>query len=304
MGKRGAKDYRFRGRPVDGRGRSLDGALDELADYWNSKPSLVMHDYGVIELQISLGGTVTVVEVSDRKLIDRIEGGDYQALVDHLASKAGVSVLEMQAMLTQVDEVVATVDRIRPPSDPDWWQPTPGTEPDVVLPTVVGAWASEVVQKERGQTESKKKLTALVAVIGQQEGKSLAQISAETKIPRSTLRDALERDRREREAVVQIRPKGQRLTEGEKETVLRAYAETGNAAEVGRRLGVSDRTVRGIVEREQESVKLLRRSALQDKLLEMVESGMSASAAGREIGVAPRTARGWVRKMRDFEKEE
>lgn len=300
---RKARDYRFRGRPVDGRGRSLEEALDSLSDFWNSRPSLVMHDYGVIELQISIGGTLTVVEVSDRKVIDRVTGGDLQALVDHLASKAGVSSLEMKAMLDRVDEVVATVDRIRPPTDPDYWRASPGTEPEVVLPTVVSAWAAEAAKSKKVDAADRRRLTALVAVVGHQEGKSLAQISAESGIPRSTLRDALIRDRREREEIVLVRPKGGRLTDNERTTVVRLYAETENAADVGRRLQMSDRTVRGIVGREKEAVRKLRRSSLQDRLLELVESGTSASAAGRQIGIPERTARSWVRKMMSFEEE-
>lgn len=301
MAKKGGKDYKFRGRAVEGRGRSLDAALSDLDGYWNSRPSLVMHDYGVIELQIVIGTTTTIVEVADKKVIDAVEGGDTTALVSYLAGKAGVSPAEMSTLLGRADEVIATVDRIRPPSDPNFWTETPGTEASVVLPTVIAAWATEAAQAPITPAE-KRKVVGLVALFGQQEGKSLTEISKESGIPRSTLRDALERERMTQQRQIRQRTKGARLESTERAEVMRLFAETENATDVARKLGLSDRTVRGVVQRERGPVRNIRKAGLMDGLYDLaIGKGMSASAAARELGMPERTARSWVRKMKKKE---
>lgn len=302
MAKGKGKDYKFVGRAVSGRGRNLEAAVNDLDDLWNSRPSLVMHDWGVLSLEMKVGGVVTVVEVADRAVIDAVEGGDFSALVQYLAEKAGTTVAEMTTMLERADEVVATVDRIRPPTDPDFWKPTSGTEAEVVLPAVIVSWAAGVSAQKIPKKERQRMVT-LVATIGQQEGKSIAEISKQAHVPRSTLKDALERDRRVREAKVAARPAGKRLDATERAAVARAYAETSNAAEVARRLNVAPRTVRSVIARESDLVESMRKWVTKDRLVGLVESGLSASAAGRELGIPGRTARAWIRAARETEEE-
>jgi DNA invertase Pin-like site-specific DNA recombinase len=166
---------------------------------------------------------------------------------------------------------------------------------------VIGDWAATAATAPTTSQKDRARLTTLVAVIGNQEGKSLAQISRDSHIPRSTLRDALAREKKTREEKVSTRPKGKRLDADEKMAVLRLYADVESATEVARQLNVSDRTVRALVKKSRGEVRDLGKASKKDRLFDLVESGMSASAAGRQLGIPGRTARTWAKKMRSEE---
>lgn len=258
MGKGKKGGYRLKGGSISGRGRDLASALEELWDSWSSRPSLAMHAYGAVKVEINVGGQVAVFEVTDQQTIDEIQNGNSDYLIELMAEKSNATIPEMQAILREADNVNVSVDKIRNPHDENYWTPERGEELEVVLPSVIFDWASSAA-KETASPVDRRLLTRLTAVIGKQEGRSIAQMSRETGIPRSTLWDALHREERDRSA------------------------------------SASKKAISTEEEKRQEVVE---REEKKEKLLEMVSSGISASEAGRRLGVPGRTARGWVQKQR------
>lgn len=302
--------YRFRGTQAEGRGSSLSEAIDDLADFWASRPSLVQKAWGVLTLQITIGSTSVTIEITDPDILDDLETGHMQSLIDKLAEDMQLDRRDAEALLDESSDVVATVDRIRPPSQPKAWSPDAGTEPDKVLPQASIAWIRDVAKdvdrearrdKGRVRTRRGKTLLRMVVQSGQQQGLTDSEISKRTGIPKSTVRDARMRVDRDKRVVAefQSRRPGQRYTAEQKQIVMERLKESdGNAAEVARQLGLAPRTVRGIRARAS-TPKAKRRSytkADRSKLFSLVEKGMNPTEASRELGIAPRTGRGWVRK--------
>lgn len=305
MAKKG-KDYRFIGRPIDGRGTTLAEAFNELADYWNSRPSLVMHDYGAIDLQIQIEGELVAITITNPETIDQIEGGNYEQLVELLAKEAGITTEQMNLILSSSTdtEITATVDKIRPKSDPDYWVGSaPSSEPHIVLPQVIGDLAVAASHGRNVTEENRQKLLAIAVGSKAEEGENIGQIAKETGLPPSTVRDRVARKRRElnRRKISEHAP-GKKYSSDQIEAILRVYDQSKNASEVERQLGVPARSVRSIVKRSASVDTIpqvsLEPSSRKEQILELVRQGMSASAAGRSLGVPERTARSWVKKSK------
>lgn len=248
MAKKG-QGYRLKGSSISGRGRDLASALEELWDSWSSRPSLAMHAYGAVKIEINVGGQVAVFEVTDQQIIDEIQNGNSDYLVEIMAEKSNATIPEMQAILREADNVNVSVDKIRNPHDENYWTPERGEELEVVLPSVIFDWASRAA-RETASPVDRRLLTRLTAVIGKQEGRSIAQMSRETGIPRTTLWDALHREEGRtstRETLSAEEKKKQEVVEREdkKEKLLEMVSSGISASEAGRKLGVPGRTARG-----------------------------------------------------------
>lgn len=295
--------YKFKGRAVEGSGRTIEAAINELADLWNGRPSLVMHSFGAMRIDIVVAGRAYSFDLTDPSILDAAEEGRFGPLYDWMAKQAGISSEDIKNILDKSTDVNASVDRIRPPSDPTFWKPDLHYEPSAVLPRAVEDWAGGLALELTGKEWTSKKerqqslrFVELITKAGIDHGKSYAQIAEETGLPRSTVRDAKTRaDRRAKAALSGRKPRA-RLSEDDRDAVANLYAVTKNAAEVGRKLGISDRTVRDIVKSKPERVASVSKSELLERLLSSVSEGSSASAAGRDLGIPERTAREWVSK--------
>lgn len=254
MGKKG-QGYRLKGSSISGRGRDLASALEELWDSWSSRPSLAMHAYGAVKIEINVGGQVAIFEVTDQQIIDEIQNGNSDYLVEIMAEKSNATLLEMQAVLRSADNVTVSVDKIRNPHDENYWTPEQGTELEVVLPSVIFDWASRSA-RETASPVDRMVLTKLTAVIGKQEGKSIAQISRETGIPRTTLWDALNRGeggvKPERKAPRMSREQEAVVREEQKEKLFELVSTGISATGAARKLGIPERTARGWVKKQRE----------------------------------------------------
>jgi len=304
------ESYRFRGLQAEGQADSLSGALDDLGDFWGSRPSLVTHAWGVLTLRITIGSTEAVIELTDPDLLDDIEAGNYTSLIDKLAKDMNLEPRDARVLLDEASSVTATVDRIRPPTQPRAWQAEPDMEPGTVLPDATAAWIRDVAkevdreasrQKGRVRTRRGKALLRMVVDAGGQRGLSDAEISKRTGVARSTVRDARQRLERDKRVVTAFRTRrpGQRYTPDQQKLVLvRLNEAKGNAAETARRLGIAPRTVRDIRARAAVKVGVAKRytQADRNKLMKLVDTGLTPTAAGRKLGVAGRTARNWAQK--------
>lgn len=315
------QSYRFKGVPAEGTGRTLDEAIMDLSNFWNSRPTLVSHNWGVLTLQITVGSTPVVIEVTNPDILDDLSVGDTSSLVAQLAKDMQLDLHDTEMLLSETTDVVATVDRLRPPDGSGMvWQPDPSLSPDVVMPRAAVDWLADVGQeadmqsrRDQGGRRSKRSrdLLRLVVSTGLDQGMSDRQISSRTRLPVSTVRDTRERIDREKRVSKQFkgRKRGQRYTSEQRRVVEEVLSDTdGNAAEAARRLGLPSRTVRDLkrsIERapEESPKKTLQRRSYsesdRDELLDLVKKeGVSATEAGRRLGVSGRTARGWVRQAK------
>lgn len=321
------REYRFRGARAEGSGRTLEDAIDRLADFWDSRPSLVPHAWGVLKLSITIEGTEAIFEVTDAKILDQLEAGNTGSLVQWMAEKMGLGVEDVSDLLDQSSEVIAAVDRIRPPDNQEW-NAEFGFDGNDVLPEAALSWVTELgrqadvqIQREGGKAKSPQAKRMMDAVLSasMERGLDDKQISAATGLPRSTVRDArlrVERQSKIVEGFSNHQP-GQRYSEAQTQEILtRLEANDGNAAQTGRDLGISPRTIRDIRKRASSAASVKRTksqtqkkprqkksavsssstysSATHDKVLDLVRGGASAAEAGRKAGVSPRTAQRWV----------
>jgi transposase len=324
------RNYRFRGARAEGEGRTLGEAIGNLAEFWDSRPSLVVHSWGVLQLSITIGNTEAVFEIADPEVLDELEAGDTTGFVDWLAKEMGIPREDAEDILDRSNQVVAAVEKIRPPDETVSWSEEPGMAAGDVLPDAALSWVGEVekeIDKEqlraRNQRRTPRARRLLVSVVesSMERGLTDRQIATNTGVPQSTVRDTrlrIERRSKPKHPAFQSRRSGQRLTEKQKAVVLETLEKVdGNAAEVGRRLGISPRTVRGLRNRVVESSSSRtatsrgaertehrsssRHYTADDKqaIFDLVDQGMSATAAAREVGVNPRTGRRWVSKRDD-----
>lgn len=319
--------YRFRGARAEGEGRTLDEAIESLSDFWDSRPSLVVHSWGVLQLSITIGNTEAVFEVTDPSMLDELEAGDTAGFIDWLAKGMGISSEDAEELLDRSSRVIAAVEKIRPPDQTLSWSEEPGMAAEDVLPDAALSWVGEVEkaldQEERrrpNQRRSRKARRLLVSVVesSMDRGLSDAEISASTGVPRSTVRDTrmrIERRAQKHPAFLAREP-GDRLTDEQKRVIFDTLDKTsGNAAETARQLGVPARTVRGLRNRTTDARKDTTRThrgntsishrsstyTADDKaaVFDGVDSGLSASEAGRQAGVPARTARRWVSRRKE-----
>lgn len=308
------QSYRFKGIPAEGTGRTLDEAISDLSNFWMSRPTLLSHNWGVLTLQITVGSTPVTLEVADPDILDDLEVGDTSSLIEMLARSMQLDMQDAEMLLSESTDVVATVDRIRPPSGSGMaWTPDPGLSAPNVMPAAGMDWLADVgqqvdlqVRRDRGRprTQRGRDLLRLIVGAGHEQGLTDASISRRTNLPVSTVRDTWERIQREQRIATEFkgRKKGQRYTADQKAVVKATLEDTGgNAAAAARRLGLAPRTVRDL-KRSMKAKKTPRRSYTQtdkDQLLDLVRSDkISPTEAGRRLGVSGRTARGWVRKAK------
>jgi transposase-like protein len=311
--------YYFLGRhPVES-APTLEEAIRNLVDWWTRQPSLVPHEMGNMEIQLTIGGTTVKLEITDPYILDEARYTGPMAVIDYLAEKMGIDPADAKEILEQASATVE-VTAIRVPGEPDAWKPDPGMEADKVLPEAMPDLLQELAREEDIETDRDtgrprsargRQLVEMAVRAQQRMGLSIAEMSRRTGIPRTTLRDT--RNRLERQARVQAtfkdRKPGQRLTQGQTNVILSELQNNkGNAAATARQLGIAPRTVREVRQRTQRAAtpatptgaKPRKYTQVQrDQLLNLVKSqGITATEAGRRTGVPSRTARGWVRKAR------
>lgn len=305
--------YRFRGQQAEGRAMNLSDALNDLSDFWDSRPSLVMHAWGVVTFRITIAGKESVFEITDPKLIDELQAGNYQPLYDRMAADMGLGREEAMKILSESTDVQASVDRLRPRAYPDAWNIAPASRGKDVLPDATTVWVKELsreidaeIRRGRGRPRSARgrQIVELAVALGKRKKLSDTRLSELTGIPRSTLRDTRNRMKREEridQTFAQRKP-GERLTEKQVERVQEELADQqGNAAATARALGLPPRTVREVrarTERAEKTSSGRHTEETKARVIELVRSGMNATEAGRTAGVPGRTARGWVLKDR------
>ena len=311
-------EYLFHGRHAEGSGSSLEEAIENLAEFWDGHPSLVMHSWGALTLDITIAGSTSTIQLVDPGLLDGLEGGNYQPLIQRLAADMQISEQEAQILLNESSEVVATVDRIRPVKGLGWTV-SPAADTAAVLPQAVSTWTQGLSREiaatsrpGRPRARRSKKLLRTVVDLGIKEGLSDKELSARTGVPRSTIYDMRNQYRRRESAVVGFKDRrpGQRFTQEQQLLILDKLAETdNNAAQAARELGISSRSVRDIRKRTvQVAVKRKAKGHwpvdIKTKLQGLVDEGLSATGAARQLGVPGRTARGWIKTSSSSERVE
>lgn len=324
MGRRRKEEYRFRGRPIVGSGRSFSEASDQLWQFWTSRPSLLMHMYGVLMVSMRIGSLAVVFEVVDLEVLDRVAAGDSDAFVAFIARAAGISAEQMQVLVSNSDEFILQVDRIRSVSNPNMWTVDPGMDPSSVLPPAVPVWGEDLIQQDKISSADRRSMLEMVVVARTDEGETLAQLSERISISRSTLRDALKRAQKDSESSKPqpSKPKEkeikQKLSDREREQIVLSFLSTENAAETARRLQTSPRTVRRVVKEEGlreiskkteskparvQAPKVrtahprpVRTVAERQRFFKAVASGKSVREAAQAVGVSVRTAQRWAKK--------
>lgn len=256
-GRRDLSGYRFKGIPAQGSGATLQGAISDLVEFWNYRPTLVSHNWGVLTLQISIGTKTFQMEIADADLLDSLSVGDLEPFYAMVARVTGLSEDQVQQVLSETTDVVATVDRIRPPQGSGMvWQEDPGLGADQVLPGAMLDWSAEVgaeadMASRRSTSRPRSKVARdMMQILIRQavdQGISDAELAKRTKIPVSTLRDARKRTRRSTApGLFENRAPRSKLTEAQKDALLAALDQGESAEAVSARTGVAARTVRDL----------------------------------------------------------
>jgi len=326
----GRPDYFLRGARPEESAPTLEEALAALLDFWNSRRSLAVHQMGNLAIDLTLGSELVHVEITDALVIEDYQGvRGPTAVLDALVEALGIDPVLARSLIEGAHATVR-VDTLQIASDPNAWRPEPGMEPEVALPAAAPRLLGQLLQESdretargvrRRRTPEGEALIRSILAIADTQGLSLAEAGRRSGIPRETLRDARARMYQEtetREARLERAPRA-RLTRDDEARVEEALATWGgNAAEVGRRLGMPARTVRDVRDRlvreattpaapERAPKKVPRggpapetparrtwTSEEKRRVLRKVGAGVPASEAGRSIGVPARTARQWV----------
>ena len=336
-GRRDLSGYRFKGVPAQGSGSTLQGAISDLVEFWNYRPTLVSHNWGVLTLQITVGTKTFLMEVADADLLDSLSVGDLEPFYAMVARVTGLTEDQVEQVLSETTEVVATVDRIRPPQGSGMvWQEDAGLSADQVLPGAMIDWSAEVsaeadMASRRSTSRPRSKVARdMMQILIRQavdQGISDTELSRRTKIPVSTLRDARKRTRRSTApGLFESRAPRSRLTEAQKDALLVALEQGESAEAVAARTGVAARTVRDLrlraqrVEPEPKPSKPSRskkasgpslqaspparsRRYTEDEKAKVLDkiakaSDKTPSEVARSLGVPERTVRSWVRQAK------
>lgn len=304
--------YFFRGRHLVYDGATLEEALMDLVDGWISRPSLVVHEMGHVEIDLQIRGATVKFEITDAKALDDLRYVGPNKLIEHISKQMGIDERDAMALLDEASAQVI-VRAIRDPKHPNAWQADEELDPTKALPRAVPELLRELseeanIQRDVRRPRNRQGREVLAAAVRSQEklGLSDTQMARRTGIPRTTLRDARIRAQRQQVTIEQFatRRKGQRLTPEQTQLVRDELARRdNNAAAVARSLGLPARTVRELRARTARTVtgQPRKRHSAQTRaeLVDLVRNtGVTATEAARTLGVPPRTARGWVRKAR------
>lgn len=285
-----------------------------MLQYWWSRRQLIVHPMGNLFVELQIDGMVVRFEITEREPLELFQYGTEgpRAIIDYLVPMLGVDP-DLAKLILERASAVVRVDTLAVPNDPGHWQPDVGLDPRTVLrreaPGMIGVSIRAVdstFRREPGRVRSKdsRRLLEELVRMGRASDMSDSEIARKSSVPRETIRDVRRRLEREQVAKASILARGPRgrLDADQVQAVLAEIDHAkGNAAEAARRLGLPERTVRGIRSRAAERVveKRVRPDAdMKRKLFELVRSGMSPTEASRRLGMSDRTARGWVRKAR------
>lgn len=306
--------YNIRGAHPEAEGATLEEALADLVNFWNSRPSLAVHEMGNLVITMMFGNQSVTLEITHPTVLEDLRGAaGPQAVLDHLARQTGLSLKDGRMLMEKAVQVQLRVDVLQVPWDPSAWTPAPGLDAGDVLQArsvgLVGALVQEAdIAARRGhrRTRSPGEMTLIKALLSKAktDGTSLAELAKASGIPHSTLKDAQDRVERERTRRKKQREKSK--TEMAKDLAILKKAvqsEHKSVAEAAREAGVAPRTARDLLRREKEGhrIKAMKtmskkqQSAKKSALLKKVRAGESATDAARALGIAERTARGWAK---------
>jgi DNA-directed RNA polymerase specialized sigma24 family protein len=316
----GRDTYFLRGQHPMVDADSLEEALVDILSYWAHRPSLVVHEMGNLVLEMNLHDKLVVVEIVDPDVLDRFRGPEGPAaVISHLVGLLGMDPADAASLLGNVTSTRAVVDTLRIPGEPYAWKPDADKVPEEVMPreapillnALLRAADEEAARgvRRRRTPEGEELLRAAVRMAAIR-GWSVTKLAREIKIPISTLRDVKTRMDREIKGAEEFRkrPARTRLTADQTTLIRRGLATWGdNAAEVARRLGVPERTVRDVRARDvagrpvptAEAPRAVRHYTDRDRkaFLKKLERN-SPSEAARLVGIPERTGRQWQRDAR------
>jgi len=311
--------YYLRGDSWGFDGETLEEALSRLFQWWDTQPSLKVHEVGNLFIRFKVGQVEVSLEVTDARILQETRDRP-NALVEYLAKKMGIQKKDAEFLLSEAPSFVQ-VDSIQDPGNPRAWRVESGLEVDTVFPKSTLGLVKEMVRvqdefirrgERRARTKKGRQLVEIALRSGKVMGLDLQEIKKQTNIPISTLRETYSRIQREGKVVKEFatRSPGQRLTPDQVVLVRKELKDKAdNAAEVARVLGLSPRTVRDIRARSKRVVPVrpavtvaLRKvhsDAVRKKVLTFVKRGFTPTEAGRKAGVPGRTAREWIQKERE-----
>ena len=298
------RSYLLRGAHPSESADSLEKAIVRLIQFWESRRSLSMHEWGNLVVTLVIGNKEVRFEWTDPALLDMIRRDPSEA-VREVIEKMGLGPT-LGADVLAACQATVQVDALRVPGHPTAWSSE--APADVVLPKAAPWMMAETLRqmdlaagrgrRRRRNLEAKTALDALVKA-GRDAGKSPRQIATEAGLPASTVRDTVTRQVREETGA----PKPARLPRTEVQKALRAAG--GNASAAARALNVPERTMRDARARDARLAAAatrpppnVRDPATRTALLDAVKAGERPSIAAARLGIAPRTARGWAQEMR------